>query len=226
MDMYGADRILKPVGLDLARYLDLDDAKAVPERSPSRDLGISGRISVPVRSDTTSYSSLVAEVPGIRADAGRILVWTRRDLGHTQIETADRDVLTSIARFAASRRAPFMFVEFDPRADEGAIREFLTERRVLLLIVLDRFDGGQLAFYTANGDLIPALNLYAEKANASYDLTRMTLLAVQQVNAPLPEYKTVIMSSYGGVGDRRSDALAFVGYLAGRLRLGAPELGQ
>ena len=226
MDIAGADRLFRPLGLDVSQYLVDDDSKSVPLVSPSRELGVTARISVPLKSTTTTYSSLIAEVPGIPADQGRIIVWTRRNLGDTDVELQDRDVLTSIARFAAARRAPYMFVEYDPRADTDAIREFVGERRVLLVIVLDRFDGGQLAFYTASGDLIPTFNLYAEKAQASYDLTRKTLLAVQQVYQPLPRYKTLVMSSYGGVGDRRADALAFVGYLTGRLELGAPELGR
>jgi peptide/nickel transport system permease protein len=226
IDLAGAQRLLLPLGIDVTPFMDWDRVDAKPTRSPSRELGVTARISVPLKSETTSYTSLVAEVPGVPDDAGRIVVWTRRDLGHTDVELQDRDVLTSIARFAASRRAPFIFVEYDPRADTQAIRESLSDRRVLLVLVLERFDGGQLAFYTSNGDLIPAMNLYAEKAGASFDITRRTMLAVQQVYQPLPEFKTVIMSSYGGTGDRRADAVAFVGYLAGRLALGAPEVGR
>jgi peptide/nickel transport system permease protein len=226
MDLIGAKRLLSPIGIDVAPFMDWDRIDVKPTRSTSRELGVNARISVPLKSETTSYTSLVAEVQGAQEEAGRIVIWTRRDLGHTDVELQNRDVLTSIARFAASRRAPFIFVEYDPRADTEAIREYLADRRVLLVLVLDRFDGGQLAFYTSNGDLIPAMNLYAEKARASYDLTRRTLLAIQQVGQPLPEFKTVVMSSYGGTGDRRADAVAFVGYLAGRLELGAPELGR
>jgi hypothetical protein len=42
--------------------------------------------------------------------------------------------------------------------------------------------------------------------------------------APLLEFKTVIVSGNGGSGDLRPDAAALVGYLAGRLALGAEEL--
>jgi len=226
MDMAAAKRLIEPLGLDLTSYLA--DDSSVPARSPARDLGVSARISVPLRSETTRYTSLVAEVPHVPADRGRIVVWTRRGLGGTAVEILDHDVLSSFGRFAAARAAPFVFVDYDPRADTQAVRELLQERgmRVLLVIVLDRLDGGQLAFYSASGDLIPSFNLYAERATTSYDITRKSFAAVQDVYKPLPEYKSVILTSYSGDGDRRGDALAWMGYLAGRLALGAPELGR
>jgi hypothetical protein len=91
--------------------------------------------------------------------------------------------------------------------------------------VLDQLDGSALKFTTANGELIPALDLYAERAGARHDVTRTTAsAAVVSDIAPLLDVKTVVVSGNGGSGDLRGDAAALVGYLAGRLALGAEEL--
>ena len=82
-----------------------------------------------------------------------------------------------------------------------------------------------LYFTTATGDLIPAFDLYAEKAGASHDTTRKTF-TVSQVGSPIPDLKTVVIGSSGTGPDARGNAAALVGYLAGRLVLGAPELGR
>ena len=50
---------------------------------------------------------------------------------------------------------------------------------------------------------------------------------VEQMVTPLPGVKTVEISSTGtGAGAASADAVALIGYLAGRLALGAPELLQ
>jgi hypothetical protein len=75
------------------------------------------------------------------------------------------------------------------------------------------------------GDLIPALDLYAAKASARHELTRSTASAAAASEfAPLMEFKTVVVRGNGASGDLRADAAALVGYLAGRLALGAEEL--
>jgi hypothetical protein len=122
-----------------------------------------------------------------------------------------------------------VFVDFDPavdpKANAKAIAAALQGRRISLVIVLDRLDGSALKFTTANGELVLALDMYAEKAAARHELTRTTATAtVVSDIAPLLDYKTVVVSGNGGPGDLRSDAAAFVGYLAGRLALGAEEL--
>ena len=94
---------------------------------------------------------------------------------------------------------------------------------MVLVLVLDDFDGGVLRFTTANGDLIPALDLYAEKAGARFETTRQTA-GIGDVLDPLPGIKTVVIGARGDPGDARPDVTAVIGYLAGRLALGAPEL--
>jgi hypothetical protein len=152
-----------------------------------------------------------------------VVVWSRRDLGGTSPEAARHDLLVSLARFAAARHAPFVFVEFDPRLDAQSIGDFLAKRKVLVVLVLDDVHRGTLRFATANGDLIPAIDLYADKAGAQHDITRRTLV-LEQVGAPLPRLKTIVMTSIGEPANAEQDIAAVVGYMAGRLALGAPEL--
>jgi hypothetical protein len=80
-----------------------------------------------------------------------------------------------------------------------------------------------LRFTTANGELIPALDLYADKAGALFETTRQTA-GIGEVLDPLPGIKTIVISARGDPGDARPDVTAVIGYLAGRLALGAPEL--
>ena len=220
-----AQRLVGSLGIDVDPLLGLDAAGKKWDRSFSRDLGVTARIAVPLREEVTSVTSTVAEVPGFSAETGRVVVWAEHKLGTTRTEANRRDVLASLARFASARRAPFIFVDFDLRADARAVRDFLQSRRVLVLIVLDQLDGSVLYFTTANGDLIPAFDLYAEKAGASHDTTRKTF-TVSQVGSPIPDLKTVVIGSSGTGPDARGNAAALVGYLAGRLVLGAPELGR
>jgi hypothetical protein len=219
-----ARALVTPLGLDFAPLLGYDAAAKQWDRSLSRDLGVGARMAVPLREDVSRVTGVVAEVSGFSAETGRVAIWASHTLGTTTTETNIRDVLASSARFASARHAPFIFVDFDVHADALAIREFLRSRRVLVLIVLDQLDRGVLQFTTANGDLIPAFDLYAERAGAPHEITRRTL-TVDQVGSPVPDMKTVVVSTIGPEHDARADAAALIGYLAGRLALGAPELG-
>ena len=172
-------------------------------------------------------TSYVGEVEGVFGDTGRVLVWSERK--QDEPDSLTRDVLAALARTLADRRVPFVFVDFDPaidkKANAKAIAQALQSRRISLVLVLDRLDGSALRFMTANGELIPALDLYAEKADARHEVTRTTATASVVADiAPLLDYKTVVVSGNGGPGDLRLDAAALVGYLAGRLTHGAEEL--
>ncbi len=220
-----ARTLVAPLGLDFAPLLGYDAAAKEWDRSLSRDLGVGARIAVPLREDVSRATGVVAEVGGFSDETGRVAIWATHTLGTTTTETNIRDVLASSARFASARHAPFIFVDFDVHADALAIREFLRSRHVLVLIVLDQLDRGVLQFTTANGDLIPAFDLYADRAGAPHEITRRTF-TVDQVGSPVPDMKTVVVSTIGPEHDARADATALIGYLAGRLALGAPELGR
>jgi hypothetical protein len=225
IDAEAAHTLVAPLAVDVDPLLGFDAAGTTWDRSLSHDLGVQARIAVPLREDVSVLKSSVAEVPGFSPDTGRVVVWTSHTLGTTTTERKQRDVLASLARFTSARHAPFIFVDFDVHADALAIRDFLRSRRVLVVIVLDQLDGSVLNFTTANGDLIPAFDLYAEKAGAQYRTTRLTY-SIDQVGSPLPDLKTVVIASSGTGTDARADTAALIGYLAGRLALGAPELGR
>ncbi len=223
LDRAAAQKLVAPLGLDLTPLLEWDAPGQHWERSSSRDLGVSARVSVVLREETTTFTSVVAEAPGVPEDAGRVVVWASRHFETHEVDPVRADVLAALARFAVARHAPFVFVDFDGRSDSRAVREALKERRIVLVLDLDLFRGGVLRFKTVNGELIPAFDLYAQKAGARYEITRQTASSGEVLD-PLPGIKTVVISADGDPGDARPDAAAVIGYLAGRRALGAPEL--
>lgn len=222
-----ATALVAPLGIDLTPFLGYDlPGTDTYTRSASRDLGITARVEVPLAQRSASVTSFVGEGPDVPTDAGRVLVWAVRKPGAAN---PAGDVLAALARAFDGRRAPFVFVDFDPSVDPKAnaqiIGEVLKDRRITLVVVLDELDGSALRFTTPYGDLIPALDLYAEKAGARHEVTRTTATIAALLGiAPLLEVKTVLVRGNGGAGDLRPDAAALVGYLAGRFTLGAEEL--
>jgi peptide/nickel transport system permease protein len=222
-----AQEFVKPLGIDLTSLLRADERGAAQYRtSLSRDLNIMARVAVPVERQTAAVTSFVAEVPDAPADAARVVVWNIHRPGATN---PGEDVLAAVGRSVAGRRVPLILVNFDPSIDPAAnakvIGEVLKDRRIGLVIVLDHLDGSALRFTTPYGDLIPALDLYANKAAASHVTTRTTPTSASLAEvAPFFDIKTVLVDGNRGDGDRRADAAALIGYLAGRLALGAEEL--
>lgn len=222
-----AKSLFAPLGLDLTPFLSWDEYGSDRyRRSAARDLGINARVEVPLQRENASVTSLVGEVGDLPHDAGRILVWSVRRPGEAH---PSGDVLVALARELRARGAPFIFVDFDPSVDPSAnaksIGDALGDRRISLVVVLDRLDGSVLRFTTPYGDLIPAFDFYAAKAGARYEPTRTTPgpAALADI-APFIDVKTVLVTGGGGPGDLRPDAAALVGYLAGRLALGAEEV--
>jgi peptide/nickel transport system permease protein len=222
-----ARKFVEPLGIDLEPFFRQDERGAEQyKRSLSRDLGISARVEVPLERQTAAVTSHVAEVPDVPEDVGRIVVWSIKRPGTPHPST---DVLAALSRSLGARRVPFVFVEFDPAIDRDAnarsVGEVLKDRRIALVLVVDRLDGSKLRFTTPYGDLIPALDRYAEKTGIAYERTLETarIGAIDEV-APFFDVKTVLVTGTRGDGDPRADAAALVGYLAGRLALGAEEL--
>lgn len=222
-----ADRLLAPTGLTVSPLAKLLSAGDDNTRSVSRELGIRARVDVPLERASAHVRSVVGEV-GVPAEVGRVLVWAVR---HPVAPHPTADVDAALARELVAREAPFIFVDFDPAVDPNgnarAIADVLKDRRITLIVVLDGLDGSSLRFTTPYGDLIPAIDLYADQAGARHITTRST----QSTNdwtwpgiAPFITRKTILVNGTGGTGDVRSDAAALVAYLAGRLALGAEEL--
>jgi hypothetical protein len=222
-----AQEFVAPFGLDITPFFRAD-ARPSPQyqRSLSRDLGVTARVEIPTERRTASASSLVAQVKGAPTDAARILVWNIHRPG---VQHPGEEVLAALGRSLAARRVPVVFVNFDtsldPAANAKMIEEVLKGKRIGLVLVLDHLDGPALRFTTPHGDLIPALDLYADKAGARHQVTRVTPTeaALAEV-APFAGIKTVLIDGSRGDGDARPDAAALLGYLAGRLSLGAEEL--
>ena len=219
--------VASAVGVDLSLLLGQDPPDRFPNQpSLARDTGVTARIAVPLERRVGSATSFVGEVAGAPHDAGHILVWSIRHAGDPH---PSADVLAALGRALAPRRVPFIFVDFDdsidPTADTATIRAALAGRRIALVVVLRNLTGDALKFTTPYGDLIPAIDLYAAQAGARAVVTRSTapLTALDGI-APFADVRSVLADSAGGTGDLRPDAAALVGYLAGRLALGAEEL--
>lgn len=222
-----ASAMLRPFGIDLAPFFAFDE-RGDPrwKASMSRDLGVAARVQVPLRYESASVVSHVGEVAGAPDDAKRVLVWgiRRPDAVHPA-----GDDVAALARALGATKTPVVLVDFDPSVDAAAsadaIRRMLGERRIALVVVLDRLDGDALQFTTPHGDLIPAFDLYADNARARHRPTlRTASLAEISGLAPFVDVRTVLVKGTGGDGDPRADAASLIGYLAGRLALGAEEL--
>jgi peptide/nickel transport system permease protein len=214
-------------GIDLKPLLGKDEAGAWTDRpSVARDLGVTAKVVVPLERRSSSSISFVGEIAGAAHDAAHILVWAPRRAGDPHPST---DVLAALARTLVPRASPFILVDFDgsvdPKVNAQLIRAAFGDRRISLVIVLGNLTGNALKFTTPYGDLIPAIDRYATQAGARSIVTQSTapLTALDGI-APYVDLRSVLVDSAGGTGDLRPDAAAFVGYLAGRLSLGAEEL--
>jgi len=222
-----ARTFVEPLGIDLEPFFHQDERG--DERysvSGSRQLGVTARVEVPLQRQTASVTSHVAEVADAPAGAGHVVIWGIKRPGALHPAT---DVLAALGRSLGTRQVPFIFVEFDPSLDPDvnakSIGEVLKDRRIALVLVLDRLEGAKLRFTTPYGDLIPALDLYAEAAGTKYERTLVTP-RIGSIDAVAPFFgtKTVVIDGNRGDGDPRADAAALVGYLAGRLALEAEEM--
>lgn len=226
-----ASSLVAPLGIDLSPYLDFDEPDQSPfgpttccRPSPARDLGVTAHVEVPLAGETAVRTSFIGEAAGLPDTTGRVLVWARRsrDAAHPAA-----DVIAALARVLASRNAPFVLVDFDPATDPGPLLALLRERPISLVIVLDGLEGEALRFTTPYGDLIPAFDLYAERAGARYEVTRETpAMGALAGVAPFADVRTIVIRGDEREGDLRPDAAALLGYLAGRYALGAPEVPQ
>ncbi len=223
-----AIKLLAPLGVDIKPLLHIDQ-RGDPQwqRSSSRELGVSGRIEVPLRQESATTTSYAAETPNTAPGAPHLLVWGVRRTGG-----ADADVLAALGRIAARMPLPLILVDFDPAIDDAAnarlVSQALGDRRVSLVVVLGDLRGDMLTFKTANGDLIPAFDRYADAADVPHV---PTLTTARNVVFPGSDafLRTRVMYVEGdgtGDGDMRPDAAALLGYLAGRVALGAEEVPQ
>jgi hypothetical protein len=229
MSVPAAQRLMAPTGIELGPYTRwLEAGSDATTRTTSRELPVRAHVLVPLEQVTAHVRTVVGEVADVPADAGRVVVWAVRRAGTSH---PSADVIAAVAGGFASRRVPFVFVDFDPSVDSNAnaraVADVLKDRRIALIIVLDGLDGSALRFSTPFGDLVPAIDLYAEKAAASHVVTRVTEDPSRWTwtgIAPFIAAKAILVTGNGAAGDLRADAAALIGYIAGRYALGAEEL--
>lgn len=220
-----ASSLVRPFGIDFGPLLSYDQRSTEWEASASRDVGVAARVQVSAAREARTVTSYVGAVPNVPEGAGWVAVWAPRRAE----DPGAADVLAGLGRTLGGRGLPFVLVDFDPAADRReSIRQIavaLRGKRVDLVVVLDGTRGDRLTVTTPYGDLIPAFDLYAEKASARFETTRNTATLDSLAGlAPFVQTKTVVLRGEGDQGDLRGDAAALIGYLAGRLALGAPEL--
>jgi hypothetical protein len=217
------------LGLDVTRFMGWDTFGQLDHQpSASHELGVSARVEVPISRHEQRTTSYVGEVDGAPQSAMHVLVWAIRA---PEGPGAALDVMAAVARSLAPRHAPFVFVEYDPsvdpRSNAAVVVKALGDRRIGLVVILEELRGSSLRFATPWGDLIPALDRYAAAAGARALATRDTAVrTLLSDTAPFADTKTIFISGNadGASADLRGDAAAVLGYLAGRLALGAEEL--
>lgn len=223
-----AERLLRPAGVDIAPYVGWIEGPDGNSLSRSIELPARGRVAVPLQRASAHVRSVVAQVVGAPSTVGAVVIWAVRRTGEPH---PSADVLAAVAARLGPSRLPFVFVDFDPSVDPNvnarSVADALAGRRVALIIVLDGLDGSALRFSTPFGDLVPAIDLYADRAGAAHRVTRTT----DDISrwswpgiGPFPDTKTIVVNGDGGSGDLRADAAALVAQIAGRYAIGAEEL--
>ncbi len=234
-----ADAGLLPIGGSYTVERDVEHlvrTGAATARSAARDLGVTATVDVPIAREAAHIKSVVGATrqalpsPDGRNTRRAVLVWAvaRPDGAGPAV-----DVAAAVARSIAARAVPVAFVAFDPRIDPDGNADLVAHRlagtQVSFVVVIDGLTGTALRFRSVNGDVIAALDRYAERVGARHVPTRVTIDPNKQDYAwpgirPFLRDRSIVMSGTGGAGDLRPDAAATLGYLCGRLALGAEEL--
>lgn len=223
-----AARLLGPAGVDIAPYVGWLEGSDGNSLSRSVELPARGRVAVPLQRANAHVRSVLAGVADAPAGAGTVLVWAVRHPGEPH---PSADVLAAVSARLGGSRLPFVLVDFDPAVDANvnarSVADALGGRRLALILVLDGLDGSALRFATPFGELVPAIDLYADRAGVAHRVTRTT----EDITrwswpgiGPFVDTKTIVISGDGGSGDLRPAAAALVAQIAGRYALGAEEL--
>ena len=221
-----ADRLLAPLGVEVAPFLDFLDSKDA-RVSKAHELAGRAKVSVPLERVTAHVRTLAAETAVASAARPPVMIWAVRRPGAAH---PSADVISSVTGLMSARRQPFVFVDFDASVDPNTnardVFERLAGQRIALIVVLDQLDGSALTFATVYGDLIPAMDRYAERAGAAHVVTRSTTRIADWSwpgIRPFIDMRAILVRGNGGAGDVRGDAAAFIGYLGARAALGDEE---
>jgi peptide/nickel transport system permease protein len=237
-----ADRLLEPVAIsatDILRAQLQGDTAATSGASLARDLPGRAHVELQIAPVSTSSRSLVALTPA-PAGAHRLVVWAVAPSRSTGSRSA-ADALTALVRaLAGPPMPPLAFVVFDPRGDPvanaTAVRAVLGSTVIDDVFAVESLGGARLRFATTYGDLVPALDVYAERVGASFVRTANGLSPDSPATGDLmsaaglsvfADTHWVLISGQGPVtdgADLRADAAAVLAYAVARYSERAPEL--
>ena len=151
------------------------------------------------------------------------------------------DALSALVRALAGRPTPpLAFVIFDPRGDPfanaKAVRAALGSTVIDDVFAIESLGGTRLRFSTTYGDLVPAIDVYAERVGAAFVRTANGLPLDTPATGDLmnaaglsvfTDEHWVLISGQGPVTDAddlRDDAAAVLAYVVARYADRAPEL--
>jgi len=242
LTLESADRILAPVGISATLILRSQlqgETAATQGTSMARDLPGRAHVELSIAPVASTSRSLVALTPA-PAGAHRLVIWAVAPSLATGSRSAG-DALSAVVRALAGRAMPpLAFVVFDPRGDPlanaKAVRATLGSAVIDDVLVIESLGGSRLHFATTFGDLVPAIDDYAERVGV------VALRTAGALNPDAPETGDlmnaaglsafvddhwILIRGQGPVGDAddlRADAAAVLAYAVARYAAAAPEL--
>jgi len=237
-----ADRLLEPAGIratDILRAQLQGDVAATSGRSLARELPGRAHVELPIAPVSTSSHSLVALTP-VAAGVHRLVIWAVAPSRATGSRSA-ADALSALVRALAGRPTPpLAFVVFDPRGDPlanaKAVRAVMGSTVIDDVFAIESLGGTRLRFSTTYADLVPAIDVYAERVGAAFVRTANGLPLDTPATGDLmnaaglsvfTDDHWVLISGQGPVTDAddlRDDAAAVLAYVVARYADHAPEL--
>ncbi len=237
-----ADRLLESTAIratDILRAQLQGDVAMTSGKSLARELPDRARLELPIAPVSTSSHSLVALTPA-PAGVHRLIIWAVAPSRVTGSRSA-ADALSALVRVLVGRPTPpLAFVIFDPRGDPvanaKAVRAALGSTVIDDVFAIESLGGTRLRFSTTYGDLVPAIDVYAERVGAAFVRTANGLPIDTPATGDLmnaaglsvfTDEHWVLISGQGSVTDAddlRDDAAALLAYVVARYADHAPEL--
>ena len=237
-----ADRLLESAATsatDILRAQLQGDVAMTSGRSLARELPDRAHLELPIAPVSTSSHSLVALTPA-PAGAHRLIIWAVAPSRATGSRSAAEALIALVRALAGRPTPPLAFVIFDPRGDPfanaKAVRAALGSTVIDDVFAIESLGGTRLRFSTTYGDLVPAIDVYAERVGAAFVRTANGLPLDTPATGDLmnaaglsvfTDEHWVLISGQGPVTDAddlRDDAAAVLAYVVARYADRAPEL--
>ena len=237
-----ADRLLESTAIratDILRAQLQGDVAMTSGRSLARELPDRAHLELPIGPVSTSSHSLVALTPA-PAGVHRLIIWAVAPSRATGSRSA-ADALSALVRALDGHPTPpLALVVFDPRGDPvanaKAVRAALGPTVIDDVFAIESLGGTRLRFLTTYGDLVPAIDVYAERVGAAFVRTANGLPLDTPATGDLmnaaglsvfTDEHWVLIGGQGpvtDVDDLRDDAAALLAYVVARYADHAPEL--